>query len=188
MVERTKRKGKATQCQKRWHMETELPKTSTQAWKHCPRTLCILQRHMGRLFVSHFFKAPQWGDISWNCSYLYIHSLLFQSMINRLKSLVKGGVDFVLLSLSTSPHPTPPFYALPQLLDSSVPLTPACFGQSHRAVMWVRGGGVMYLLVDNVPLFIFQYVSCCWCPHVLPLCISRKMDFVLVLLPFIFLL
>lgn len=117
-------------------MAMELPKTSKQAWKHCPGRHCIPRRRMGRLFVSRFFKAPQRGDISRNCCYLYIHSLLFQSMINRWKSLVKGGVDLVLLSLSTSPHPTPPFYALPRLLDSSLPLTPACFGQSLRAVTW----------------------------------------------------
>lgn len=118
------------------YMAMELPKTSKQAWRHCPRRHCILHRRMGRLFVSPFFKAPQWGDISRNSCYLYIHSLLFQSMMNRWKSLVKGGVDLVFLSLSTSPHPTPPFYALPWLLDSSLPLTPACFGQSLRAVAW----------------------------------------------------
>lgn len=118
------------------YMAMELPKTSKQAWRHCPRRHCILHRRMGRLFVSPFFKAPQRGDISRNCCYLYIHSLLFQSMMNRWKSLAKGGVDLVLLSLSTSPHPTPPFYALPWLLDSSLPPTPACFEQSLRAVAW----------------------------------------------------
>lgn len=79
-----------------------------------------------------FFKTSQRGNISRNCSYLYIHSLLFQSMKNKWKSQVKGGVDFILLSLSTSPRPTPPFDALPQLLDSRLPLNPACFGQSSR--------------------------------------------------------
>lgn len=106
----------------------------------------------GGLFVSLFFKTPQRGNISRNCSYLYIHSLLFQSMKNKWKSQVKGGVDFILLSLSTSPRPTPPFDALPQLLDSSPPLNPACDGQSHRAAAWVGWN----LLVDIAPLFIFQ--------------------------------
>lgn len=64
----------------------------------------------------------------------------------------KGGVDFILLSLSTSPHPTPPFYALPPLLDSRLPYPSAGFGQSHKAVARVGPNP----LVDIVPLFIFQ--------------------------------
>lgn len=117
------------------YMAMELPKTSKQAWKHCPRRHCILRRRMRRMFVScfFFFKAPQRGDISRNCCYLYIHSLLFQSMINRWKSLVKGGVDLDLLSLSTSPHPTPPFCALPRLLDSSLPLNPSLLWTEPRS-------------------------------------------------------
>lgn len=105
----------------------------------------------------------------------------FQSMINRWTSLVKGGVDFVLLSLSTSPHPTrlPPSTLFPNplfnYLTQICPLIPACFGQSHRAATGVGSN----LLVDIVPPFIFfNNVSCCWCPHVLPLCISRMVDFV----------
>lgn len=112
-------------------------KTSKQAWKHCPRRRCISQRRMGRWFVSPFFKAPRRGDISRNSCYLYIHSLLFQSMINRWKSLVKGGVDLVLLSLSTSPHPTPPFCALPRLLDfKSAPNCSLLWTKSLRAAVW----------------------------------------------------
>ena len=78
-------------------------------------------------FFFFFLNAPQRGDISRSCCYLYIHSLLFQSMTNRWRSLAKGGVDLVVLSLSTSPHPTPPSYAPsphPRLLDSSVPPEP----------------------------------------------------------------
>lgn len=62
-------------------MATELPKKKPQN-----KLENIVQEgiaYWGRLFVSHFFKAPQRGDISRNCCYLYIHSLLFQSMTNR---------------------------------------------------------------------------------------------------------
>lgn len=129
---------------------------------------------MERLFFFFFLKLQWRGDISRNCCYLYIHSLLFQSMINKWKSLVKGGVDLVLLSLSTSPHPTPPFYALPRLPDSSPPPTSACFGQSLRAVTW---WGIKPACRYCSSFHFFNNVSCRWCPHVLPLCISRKMDF-----------
>lgn len=143
---------------------TELPKkTSNQAWRRC-----LLPGRKGSLFVTLFFKTPQRGNISRNYSYLYTCSLLFQSMKNKWKSQAKGGVDFILLSLSTSPQPTPPFYALPQLLDSSLPLNPACFGQSRRAVVWVGWN----LLVDIVALFIFSIMSlvtdvhmCCPCVY-----------------------
>lgn len=102
-------------------------------------------------FVLFLIYAPQRGDL-WR-NYLYIHSLLFQSMINTRQSLKKGGVDFVLLSLSTSPHPSPPFHVLPQLLDSRVPYPSAGFGQ--RATKQVPRVG-LNPLVDIVPLFIFQ--------------------------------
>lgn len=121
------------------------------------------------MFVSCFFKAPSKGDISRNCCYLYIYSLLFQSMINRLKSLVKGGVDLVLLSLSTSPHPTPPFKrsSLTTWLKSAPKPQPALDVASEQS----RGEG-SNLLVDIVPLFIFQIMSlvadvhmCCPCVY-----------------------
>lgn len=102
-------------------------------------------------FVLFLIYAPQRGDL-WR-NYLYIHSLLFQSMINTRQSLKKGGVDFVLLSLSTSPHPSPPFHVLPQLLDSHVPYPSAGFGQ--RATKQAPRVG-LNPLVDIVPLFIFQ--------------------------------
>lgn len=102
-------------------------------------------------FVLFLIYAPQRGDL-WR-NYLYIHSLLFQSMINTRQSLKRGGVDFVLLSLSTSLHPSPPFHVLPQLLDSHVPYPSAGFGQ--RATKQVPRAG-LNPLVDIVPLFIFQ--------------------------------
>lgn len=37
------------------YMAMELPKTSKQAWKHCPRRHCILRRRMRRMFVGRFF-------------------------------------------------------------------------------------------------------------------------------------
>lgn len=37
----------------------------------------------GKVVCKSFFKAPQHGDISRSCCYLYIHSLLFQSMTHR---------------------------------------------------------------------------------------------------------
>lgn len=155
------------------YMEMELPKTSKQAWKHYSKKELHTTDTYGKIVF--FFLKLQWrGDISRNCCYLYIHSLLFQSMINKWKSLVKGGVDLVLLSLSTSPHPTPPFYALPQLPDSSPPPTSACFGQSLRAVTW---WGIKPACRYCSSFHFFNNVSCRWCPHVLPLCISRKMDF-----------
>lgn len=170
-----KRKGKATQPQRRQRYIH-----GNGAAKNLKTSLKTLFQE-GIAYYGHvwkdcfFFLKLQWrGDISRNCCYLYIHSLLFQSMINKWKSLVKGGVDLVLLSLSTSPHPTPPFYALPRLPDSSPPPTSACFGQSLRAVTW---WGIKPACRYCSSFHFFNNVSCRWCPHVLPLCISRKMDF-----------
>lgn len=135
--EKNRRKGKCTQPQRRWrnihgngaakNLKTSL-KTLSEKALHTTETY---EKNVCKLFF--FFKAPQRGDISRNCCYLYIHSLLFQSMINRWKSLVKGGVDLDLLSLSTSPHPTPPFCALPRLLDSSLPLNPSLLWTEPRS-------------------------------------------------------
>lgn len=162
----------------------ELPKTSKQA---CPGMHCKLRIHKKKkMFVSCFFKAPSKGDISRNCCYLYIYSLLFQSMINRFKSLVKGGVDSVLLSLSTSPHPTPPFKrsSLTTWLKSAPEPRPALDVASEPS----RGEG-WNLLVDIVPLFHFSIMSlvadvhmCCPCVY------PERRTLFLVLLPFIFLL
>lgn len=112
---RGKEKLHSLKGDKNTYMATELPKKTPrkQAWKHCLRRRCIQQRRMGRLEVGFFLKAPRRGVISRNCCYLYIHSHLFQSMVNRRKSLVKGSVDLVLLSLSTSPHPHLPSALFP---------------------------------------------------------------------------
>lgn len=120
-----------------------------------------------------FLKLQWQGDISRNCCYLYIHSLLFQSMINRCKSPVKGGVDLVLLSLSTSPHPTSPFYTLPRLLDSSPPPSRPALDRASEQSWW----GIKPACRYCSSFHFFNNVSCRWCPHVLPLCISRKLDF-----------
>lgn len=88
---------------------------------------------MGRLFVSHFFKSSTMGRY-FKELLLPLHSLPPFPKHDK-QSLVKGGVDF--LSLSTSLHPTPPFYVPPPTTWlKSPPSSSACFGQSLRAVTW----------------------------------------------------
>lgn len=81
-----------------------------------------------------------------------------------------------------SPHTSLPRSSLATWLKSA-PLTPACFGQSLRAVAREEFEPACRYCSSFQN---FNNVSCRWCPYVLPLCISRKMDFVSVLLLFIF--
>lgn len=108
-------------------------KPQKQASKHCPRRNCIPPRLMGRLFVRHFLKLQWRGDVSRNCFYLYIHSILFQSMMNRWTSLEKGGVDLFLLSFYLPAPHTTPLHSRPTTW-LNLPRPPVCFGQSLRTV------------------------------------------------------
>lgn len=101
------------------YMATELPKTSKQAWKILSVKALHTMETYGKIVCKSvfFFKAPHRGDVSRNCCYLYIHALLFQSMTNGWKSLLKGGVDLVppLFLPPLTPHL--PSALFPRILD-----------------------------------------------------------------------
>lgn len=94
-------------------------------------------------------------------------------------------------SLSTSPAPSRPSHALPWLPDWSPPPPPylpaptapsAHIEHSLTAVTWEGfRPACRYCSYFQIPI-----VSCHRCPYVLPLCISRQKDFVLVLLVLFF--
>lgn len=119
---------------------------------------------------------------------LHLPSLFSQS--NRRKNLAKGGADLV-LSLPPLPADGPPMlfpYDLtlppptttpPQHPPPPHPAAPSAhIEQSLTAVTWEGyKPACRYCSYFQIPI-----VSCRWCPYVLPLCISRQKDFVLVLL------
>lgn len=146
-------------------------------------TLKQLWKCAGRLQVS--FTAEQRGNFVKELLLpLHLSSLFSQS--NRRKNLMMGGVDLVLFLPPLSPHdpqPHPPTHALPWQPDSSNPFIPSAhIEQSLTAVTWEGfKPACRYCSYFRIPI-----VSCCRCPYVLPLCISRQNDFVLVLLGLVF--
>lgn len=112
---RGKEKLHSLKGDKNTYMATELPqkKPSKTSLKTLSEKALHTAKTYGKIVSWVFLKAPRRGVISRNCCYLYIHSHLFQSMVNRRKSLVKGSVDLVFLSLSTSPHPHLPSALFP---------------------------------------------------------------------------
>lgn len=159
-------KGKATQPQSGWRYvhtwRRSCQKPQNELENIVREGAACATETSGKIVSKSFFlkkKLHNGGDVSRSCCYLYIRSLLFQSMINGRKSLAKGGVDLVLLSLSTSPHPAPPFRALRRPRDSSLPPLPS--PPPDPSLLWTepqssRAGRASNLLVDIVPLFKFQ--------------------------------
>lgn len=97
-------------CERRGHNKMEMYSTSKEgtnkrgnrtsknfntSWKLLIRKgLCIIMKTRGKGCLWGFFFKE--GKFSRDCSYLYIHSFLFQSPMNSLKSLVKDSVNLVL--------------------------------------------------------------------------------------------
>lgn len=101
-------------------------KTLNRAEKHCPK------RQTAKDKWEDFFKALWRGVTPRKGFCRHIHAHLFQSMANSWTSLMKDVVDSVLLSLSTSPHPTPPSCAL----SPTTWLKPAPNPSLHQTVAW----------------------------------------------------
>lgn len=139
---------------------------------------------MGRWQVH--FTAPQQGIFVKELLLpLHLSSLFSQS--NRRKNLVKGGVDLVLFLPPLPPHGPPMLF--PDYLTEVPPPTypPPTAPSAHiehslTAVTWEGfRPACRYCSYFQIPI-----VSCRRCPYVLPLCISRQKDFVLVLLVLFF--
>lgn len=109
------------------------------------------------------------------------HSLSpFPKHDKQWKSLVMGGMDLFLFLPPRAPN-LPPTLFLDYLTQVS-PIPPACIGQSLTAVTREEFRPACRYCSS----FQISMVSCCRCPYVLPSCITRKKDFVLVQLPFFY--
>lgn len=145
-------------------------------------------------------KRPQrrWKYMwQWSCQKPYnkLENGLFQGIVvtftfiitfSKAWQTVKEPCDgwYGLVSFSTSPRPKPSSHALPWLLDSSLPHTPSLHRtESHNSHTEEFRPACRYC-----SSFQISMVSCCRCPYVLPSCITRKKDFVLVQLPFFYVL
>lgn len=170
-----KGKERLKETKEKRYMAVVLPHTLKQLWK-CPEKEL---RSVGRWQVP--FTAPQRGFLRQGITFAFIITFFPKQQAEE------SGEGWCRLgSLSTSPARWRPSHALPLLPDSSPahPNTPrpaapsAHIEQSLTAVTWEGyKPACRYCSYFQIPI-----VSCRWCPYVLPLCISRQKDFVLVLL------